>query len=157
VDYQRLYEYRFRDVDQDARAAVWVEIARHVHGVLGRPGRVLDSAAGRGEFVNSVPAAERWAVDQVAYEEGTFTPGTKMIVADISVREVVTVTLDTFVPWGAPVQAVPPPAPFRETARRKVQHLTVTEYEAPRPVVVTPRSLSGTGVNAALPFLEPAR
>jgi hypothetical protein len=83
MNYQRLYEYRFRDVDQEARAAVWVPIARHVHSLMGSPQKVLDPAAGRGEFINAVPAAERWAIDAVAYEEGTHVPGVTSVVSDI--------------------------------------------------------------------------
>lgn len=83
MNYQRLYEYRFRDIDQTAREGVWTEIAAHVYGELGRPSKVLDPAAGRGEFINKVPARERWAVDRVAYEEGTHAPGTRVIVSDI--------------------------------------------------------------------------
>jgi len=83
MNYQRLYEYRFRDVDQAARTAVWREVARYIHEQLGRPQRVLDPAAGRGEFINAVPATERWAVDQVAYVEGTYEPGVRTIVADV--------------------------------------------------------------------------
>ncbi len=83
MDYQRLYEYRFRNVDQAARAAVWREVACYIHEQLGRPQRVLDPAAGRGEFINAVPATERWAVDQVAYVEGTYEPGVRTIVADV--------------------------------------------------------------------------
>jgi SAM-dependent methyltransferase len=83
VNYQRLYEYRFRGIDQAKRGQVWQEIARHVFDEMGRPQKVLDPAAGRGEFINAVPAAERWAVDAVAYEEGTHSPHTKVIVSDI--------------------------------------------------------------------------
>src|SRR5436305_3060025 len=83
MNYQRLYEYRFKDVDQSARVAVWREIASFVHAQLGRPERVLDPAAGRGEFINAVPARERWAVDQVAYAEGTYDPQVKSIVSDV--------------------------------------------------------------------------
>jgi hypothetical protein len=83
MNYQRLYEYRFRDVDQSARIGVWQEIARHVHGRLGKPDRVLDPAAGRGEFINAVPASERWAVDMVAYDEGTYAQGVRSMVSDI--------------------------------------------------------------------------
>ena len=83
MDYQRLYEYRFRDIDQAQRTAVWKPIAAHIHNELGRPERVLDPAAGRGEFINAVPARERWAVDAVAYEEGTHAPGVKVVVSDI--------------------------------------------------------------------------
>jgi len=83
LNYQRLYEYRFRDVDQQARTAVWREIATFVHEQIGSPQRVLDPAAGRGEFINQVPARERWAVDQVAYEEGTYDAGVRSVVSDI--------------------------------------------------------------------------
>jgi SAM-dependent methyltransferase len=83
MNYQRLYEYRFKAVDQLARTAVWGEIAGFVHEAMGRPERVLDPAAGRGEFINAVPAAERWAVDAVAYEQGTYQPAVRLVVSDI--------------------------------------------------------------------------
>ncbi len=65
IDYARLYEYRFRDVPQASRQAVWNEIAPIVWEWMGRPERVLDPGAGRGEFLLAIPAAERWAIDQV--------------------------------------------------------------------------------------------
>lgn len=83
MNFQRLYEYRFKDIDQSTRVEVWDEIAPHVWELMGRPQRVLDPAAGRGEFVNAVPAPERWAVDQVPYAEGTFKDGTTFVVSDI--------------------------------------------------------------------------
>ncbi|MDO8209994.1 bifunctional 2-polyprenyl-6-hydroxyphenol methylase/3-demethylubiquinol 3-O-methyltransferase UbiG [Conexibacter sp. CPCC 206217] len=83
MNFQRLYEYRFRDVDQSARTDVWKEIAGFVHEQMGSPERVLDPAAGRGEFINAVPARERWAVDQVAYAEGTYATGVRAVVSDI--------------------------------------------------------------------------
>jgi len=63
IDYERLYEYRLRATDQRARAAVWREIAAHVYRLMGSPDRVLDPGAGRCEFINAIPAGERWAVD----------------------------------------------------------------------------------------------
>ena len=83
MNYQRLYSYRFRNVNQDVRAAVWQAIAPFLYDQIGQPARVLDPAAGRGEFINSVPAPERWAVDQVAYEQGTYEPEVRLIVSDI--------------------------------------------------------------------------
>ena len=83
MNLERLYEYRFRDVDQVRRVEVWKEIAAHVHLALGRPQRVLDPAAGRGEFINAVPAAERWAVDAVAYEEAGYDREVRLIVSDV--------------------------------------------------------------------------
>ena len=83
MDYQRLYEYRFRGIDQAARAAVWVPISRFLFEQLGRPDRVLDPAAGRCEFLNAVSSKERWGVDKTAYEEAKSRPDTKLIVADV--------------------------------------------------------------------------
>jgi SAM-dependent methyltransferase len=83
VNLQRLYEYRFRGVDQDARTAVWHEIAPFVHERLGRPQRVLDPAAGRGEFISAVPATERWAIDMVRHAEGTYGSGVRSVIADV--------------------------------------------------------------------------
>jgi SAM-dependent methyltransferase len=82
INYQRLYEYRFRNVDQTSRQAVWREIARYIYGRLGEPDTVLDPAAGRGEFITAVPAAERWGVDLVSQAD-LESAGVKMIIADI--------------------------------------------------------------------------
>jgi SAM-dependent methyltransferase len=82
INYERLYTYRFRDVDQASRQAVWREIATYVHARMGKPERVLDPAAGRGEFITAVPAAERWGVDMV--KQGDLeASGVRMIIADI--------------------------------------------------------------------------
>ena len=83
VNHQRLYEYRFRGIDQAARTEVWREIAPWIYRAMGRPERVLDPAAGRGEFINVVPSAERWAIDLVPYEEGTFEPEVRFLVSDV--------------------------------------------------------------------------
>lgn len=83
MDYQRLYEYRFRGIDQEARAAVWVPISRFLYEQMGRPERVLDPAAGRCEFLNAVPSQERWGVDMADYREARARPDTKMIIADV--------------------------------------------------------------------------
>ncbi len=87
MNHQRLYEYRFRGIDQARRAAVWREIAPFVHERLGCPQRVLDPAAGRCEFINAVPAPERWAVDMVSYDEVWAAPDTRVIVADVMSAE----------------------------------------------------------------------
>jgi hypothetical protein len=83
MNYERLYSYRFRDVDQQSRTAVWQEIAPHVHGLMGSPRKVLDPAAGRGEFIGSIAAEETWAVDEVAYPEANHASTTKVITASI--------------------------------------------------------------------------
>ena len=82
VNYERLYDYRFRDVDQAGRQVVWGEIARYVHDRMDEPKCVLDPAAGRGEFITAVPAAERWGVDLV--RQGDLeAANVKMIIGDI--------------------------------------------------------------------------
>ena len=63
LDYPRLYQYRFRDSDPAARAAVWQEIAAFVARRNGNPAVVLDPAAGNLEFLRHVPAREKWGVD----------------------------------------------------------------------------------------------
>lgn len=82
MNFQRLYEYRFRDVDQGERAAVWSQIGPYVHSRLGSPDRVLDPAAGRCEFLAAVPAGECWGVDLVDHGERLTAPGVKLIVGD---------------------------------------------------------------------------
>jgi hypothetical protein len=76
IDYPRLYEYRLRGTGQQARQAVWNEIAAYLYQRMGEPARVLDVGAGRGEFITALPAAERWAVDAAGfggYQDGGVT------------------------------------------------------------------------------------
>jgi len=82
INYERLYAYRFRDVDQASRQAVWTEIARYMYERLGAPHSVLDPAAGRGEFISAVPAPDRWGIDLVKQAD-LESAGVKMIIADI--------------------------------------------------------------------------
>lgn len=44
---------------------MWGVLGPWLWGRMGSPQRVLDPAAGRFEFLNAIPARERWAVDQV--------------------------------------------------------------------------------------------
>jgi hypothetical protein len=82
MNYERLYDYRFKDIDQARRQAVWREIAAYLYEVLGRPKRVLDPAGGRGEFINGIAAEERWMIDAVD-QHPCLDPTVKQIVADI--------------------------------------------------------------------------
>jgi hypothetical protein len=83
MDYERLYQYRFRGIDQEQRIAVWREISPHVHKLMDAPQKVLDPAAGRGEFIGSVPARETWAVDEILYPEASYKPDTTVVTASI--------------------------------------------------------------------------
>ena len=66
INYERLYDVPVPRCRSGGRQAVWREIASYVHGRMDAPQRVLDPAAGRGEFITAVPAAERWGVDLVS-------------------------------------------------------------------------------------------
>jgi SAM-dependent methyltransferase len=82
IDHERLYSYRFRDVDQRTRAAVWGPIAQFIYQELGEPKRILDPAAGRCEFIDAAPAVERWAVDRVAHAERSSRQDVRFAVGD---------------------------------------------------------------------------
>jgi hypothetical protein len=86
INYQRLYDYRLSGVDQALRQAVWAEIAVYLHGKTGWPARVLDAGAGRCEFINTVPAAERWAVDVRGCDEYRH-PGVRAVPGGIADAE----------------------------------------------------------------------
>jgi hypothetical protein len=54
-----------------------------MHRRMGSPEAVLDPAAGRGEFITAVPAAERWAVDAVDQGADSGDQDVKVIISDI--------------------------------------------------------------------------
>jgi SAM-dependent methyltransferase len=82
INYDRLYEFRFRGIDRRSRQRVWDVIADDIHRVMGRPKVVLDVAGGTGEFINAVPAQERWLIDWVNYP-GEIDPAVKVVVGNI--------------------------------------------------------------------------
>lgn len=63
MDLQALYTHRFSRVSQANREKVWTEISRYVGRVADSPRKILDPACGRGEFINTVSADEKWAMD----------------------------------------------------------------------------------------------
>lgn len=83
INYERLYEYRFRDIQQSDRQSVWDVIAPWVYRAMGSPGVVLDPAAGRCEFINAIDAAERWAVDTHDHVGVVRDAGVKAVFGDI--------------------------------------------------------------------------
>lgn len=83
INYERLYRFRHRGVDQARRQLVWNEIGAYLDQVLGWPRRVLDPAAGRGEFINAISAEERWVVDATAYAESDLLPGVEAVIGDV--------------------------------------------------------------------------
>ena len=90
MNYERIYAYRFGEIDQGAREVVWEELAGFLQPLLGNPRVVLDPAAGMGEFIRHSPAGERWAVDAVDFGLGsdpavTFVQGDSLT-ADVPER-----------------------------------------------------------------------
>jgi SAM-dependent methyltransferase len=81
MNHRRLYEYRFRNVDQARREAVWREIAHFLFEKLEHPERVLDPAAGRCEFINAIPARERVAID--LERQARAAEGVQLVVGDV--------------------------------------------------------------------------
>jgi SAM-dependent methyltransferase len=63
MNYERIYGYRFKGVDQKKKNIVWSEIASFIYNRTNKPKKVLDPAAGMCEFINHVPSEEKWAVD----------------------------------------------------------------------------------------------
>jgi SAM-dependent methyltransferase len=82
INYERLYAHRFRNVSPASRQDAWNEIAPFIYDWMGRPERVLDPAAGFGEFVNAIAAPERWVIDMVEYDAARYAPGTKVVIGD---------------------------------------------------------------------------
>jgi SAM-dependent methyltransferase len=63
MNYERIYEHRFKGVDKEAKQAVWNEISSWIYKQMGQPKRLLDPAAGEMEFLKSLTAKEKWGVD----------------------------------------------------------------------------------------------
>jgi len=63
MDYTRIYEYRFKDVDRQKKLITWQVIAGCIYNELNHPASIIDPAAGECEFINAIPVIEKWAVD----------------------------------------------------------------------------------------------
>jgi len=63
MDYNRIYEYRFKDVDKKKKLITWQIIADFLYRQLNSPASIIDPAAGECEFINAIPVKEKWAVD----------------------------------------------------------------------------------------------
>ncbi len=79
MNYDRIYEYRFKDVDREKKLMTWKCIAEFIYKKLGKPERMLDPAAGDCEFINQIPSPERWAVDMSEITPKMAQPNIKVI------------------------------------------------------------------------------
>ncbi|WP_141730865.1 methyltransferase domain-containing protein [Oligoflexus tunisiensis] len=68
MNFQKLYSYRFQGIDLQKKMAVWRPIAEKIFVAMGKPQVVLDPAGGQLEFIQHIPARERWVIDMVEYE-----------------------------------------------------------------------------------------
>jgi len=83
MNLQRIYRYRFAGVDQARKNVVWKEIAEYLYeNHLAKPQKVLDPAGGFCEFINHVPAPERWTIDLSEEVTNHANSGVKALIGD---------------------------------------------------------------------------
>ena len=63
MDLSSVYANRFTSGDSERRSAVWRELVKFLGRFVPLEATVLDLACDRGDFINQVAAADRWAVD----------------------------------------------------------------------------------------------
>jgi len=63
MNLEKIYEYRFKGIEQGARVAAWQYISAWIMKQLEYPEKILEIGAGRCEFINQCNAKERWALD----------------------------------------------------------------------------------------------
>ncbi|MES2111285.1 MAG: methyltransferase domain-containing protein [Bacteroidota bacterium] len=82
MNYERIYAYRFKGIDREKKLSTWKIIAEFMFKKLGNPASVMDPAAGDCEFINQVPAGERWAVDMGEHTRRAAQAGVKVLIGD---------------------------------------------------------------------------
>jgi SAM-dependent methyltransferase len=82
MNYDRIYEYRFKGVDRNKKLSTWKIIAEFIHEKLGKPSSMIDPAAGDCEFINQVPATERWAVDMGEHTKRAAQSDVKVVIGN---------------------------------------------------------------------------
>lgn len=64
MNFKKIYEYRFQQVDHSKKKIVWKELSNWLfYKYLNLPEKILDPAGGMCEFINAVPASEKWTID----------------------------------------------------------------------------------------------
>jgi ubiquinone/menaquinone biosynthesis C-methylase UbiE len=88
MNFDRIYEYRFKGIDEDKKKITWEEIADFIYQKLSAPNSILDPAAGKCELINSIKSKERWAVDLNDYFIRKYAvPDVKVVIGDILTTE----------------------------------------------------------------------
>jgi SAM-dependent methyltransferase len=84
MNFERIYEYRFRGISEEKKKLTWQEIANFIYNRLSKPASILDPAAGKCELINAIPSRERWAVDLNDYFIKRYAdPAVKIVTGDI--------------------------------------------------------------------------
>jgi SAM-dependent methyltransferase len=84
MNFDRIYEYRFKGIDEKKKRIVWEEISAFIYQKLSKPGSILDPAAGKCELINAIPSTDKWAVDLNDYFIKKYAnPEVKVVVGDI--------------------------------------------------------------------------
>ena len=88
MNFHRIYQYRFKDIEDDKKKITWEEIAAFVYKKLLAPASILDPAAGKCELINAIKSKERWAVDLNDYFIRKYAaPDVKILIGDILTTE----------------------------------------------------------------------
>ena len=81
IDHDALYRNRFGPEVAAGRSAMWREIGRFLQRYVPADSAVLDLAAGSGNFISNISAAERWASD-MRDTSAEMPPDVKFVCAD---------------------------------------------------------------------------
>jgi ubiquinone/menaquinone biosynthesis C-methylase UbiE len=63
MNFDRIYQYRFKGIDDHKKRVTWTIIANFIYQQLSKPNSILDPAAGKCELINSIQSNDKWAVD----------------------------------------------------------------------------------------------
>lgn len=83
MNHAKIYEHRFAQVEIEKKRIAWNQIALFLYkAYLKEPAKILDPASGWCEFINYVPAQERWAIDLYEDLKKYANPEIKTIIGD---------------------------------------------------------------------------
>ena len=83
MNFEKIYEFRFKNIDQNDKLAIWNVLSNYLYGQMGNPHTVLDPAAGRCEFANTIPSGETWAIEQSESVKNYAKPAIKLVIGNV--------------------------------------------------------------------------
>ena len=64
MNYDRIYQYRFKNVDNKKKNIVWKGVSNYIcNKYFNEAQKLLDPAGGLCEFINHAPVSEKWTID----------------------------------------------------------------------------------------------